>query len=303
MILSAGLLKALSSGSYTSGYRTYGAGVNQTILNTHIPAGVSSVRVTLISASGGGGAYGGAYGNGTNGGTSSWNAGSVAVTISGSAGTVGNPASSPKNGSAGGTVSRTAGIVGLGTAGPAGVYNTTGGGFVGGYTKETGTGTGFGIGAGGGGGMGMAYFEYPGCLCGSPVTYASSVGGYGGKISATAFFTITNYEVTGYTASASNGISGISDPSVRSLYPSMARIATLANNAGDGGNSTFGWTGGAGSGGVAIFIVSLSGATQYTNAITVGAKGIGGTGGYEPSNGETYPNGADGNDGICLIEW
>jgi len=237
MIISAGFIGASSGVSFVE-FTT--AGTNQSITSAMIPAGVTRVRVHVV----------GAGGFKQNGGSSSFSANGVSVIATG--GVWAGPASLSSSGGSGGGVSGTAGYA-VSVSGGAGGYAYDG------EPGARGVAT-YGVSMGGGGGGG---FNTDFCGC-----YGRSYSHYGGGGGAGPdqgipgpFYGYPAPDPTGGTIGGNGGGYGVGDAiplaghgkgvvgdQVGNLYP----------------------VGGGGAGGYAYFTMNLSGATTYTNAITVG---------------------------------
>lgn len=237
-------------------------GANQSIASTAIPSGVRKVKVTVIGG-GGGGCSSGL--NAGNGGSSVFSINGTTVTATGGSG-----GTSTGSGGGGG-VAAVAGIIGVGTGGiPSGGNGS--------FSIDQGIGMGGGAGntnltnsQGWGGGCGAGFGG------GAPKPLGStSLGSFGGT-GAGAYSLIQCGIIGGGTGSDGGSAGSVGG----SLY-------------GGGGGANGGLTlhMGGGGGGAAVFYIALTGATLYTNAITVGSGGtLAGSGG------------SNGGQGVVVIEW
>jgi hypothetical protein len=228
------------------------AGVNQAITSSMIPSGVIKVRVHLIGAGGG-------WQNSNSGGSSAFSVNSTSVIATGGLASFQGNGTMNGWGGNGGSISAVSGVIagaarGMGayTAGNSGNSNGTSGG----YNASLGVSMG-----GGGGGSSFQQLDESGWFV---------LPGAGGSAG-------TNSLRQGqYSFGGSGGGDGQTIP-----------FTTYSNfgGAGSDGVSFVNNGGGGGAGAYAIFLADLNGATNYPNAITVGAAGNGAQGGY------------------CRIEW
>jgi len=238
-----GLAGRASSGISSGFVEFTTVGTNQSITTAMIPAGVTRVRVHLIGGGGGNANYGG-----VNGGNSAFSAAGVSVMAGG--GGQGNDNSS---GGVGGSIAAVSGVIGAASGGTTGI--TQGGG-------QGGIGIDVGIAMGGGGG---GYGEYYTCSC---FGGGYSTGG-GGQVGLLGPSTDTFID---YPGGAGGG------------YNTGQTLPIYGDKGGagvSGINGNYGQKAGGGGGAYAMFYAPIQGATNYTNAITIGnSGGVGAGSGY-----------------------
>ena len=230
-----------SSGGGIKIFDTVGANQSWTC-----PAGVYSVKITVIGGGGGGGADAGTFG--VAGGSSSCSIGGVTITATGGGG--GKGVNNTDCGGTGGSVAGVAGYVGQGTGGIGGSSGVR-------YGSGA-NGSGSNGGYGGGGGSDSFEAGGGGCGIGGGGAGTNIMGGVG----------------TGYGGHGGHPNRGCVGYGGGGGGQGTAPSGDTSHTAGGGGG-----------GGYAVYTISVIGETTYTNSITVGAGGVGAEGALNGAHG------------------